>query len=82
MAIAANRHPGIRAAVLHDPAEAAITRQHNNANVACLGARFCKHAIGLEAVRTFLRTAYEGGRHDARLAKLQPPAPAQEPASE
>lgn len=79
MAIAANRHPGIRAAVLHDSTEARLTRAHNNANVACFGARTIGVETALDALRTFLATPYEGGRHDRRLAKLDPagakPAP-------
>lgn len=72
MAIAANRHPGIRAAVLHDATEARLTRAHNNANIACFGARTIGVETALDALRTFLSTAYEGGRHDRRLAKLDP----------
>ncbi|MBR0680551.1 ribose 5-phosphate isomerase B [Roseomonas eburnea] len=73
MAIAANRHPGIRAAVLHDSTEARLTRAHNNANVACFGARTIGAETALDALRVFLSTPYEGGRHDRRLAKLDPP---------
>lgn len=72
MAIAANRHPGIRAAVLHDGTEARLTRAHNNANIACFGARTIGVETALDALRTFLGTPYEGGRHDRRLAKLSP----------
>jgi ribose 5-phosphate isomerase B len=70
MAIAANRNPGIRAAVLHDTTEARLTRAHNNANVACFGARTTGIETALDALRAFLATPYEGGRHDRRLAKL------------
>ncbi len=73
MAIAANRHPGIRAAVLHDSTEARLTRAHNDANVAAFGARLTGPEVALDALRTFLATPYEGGRHDRRLAKLSPP---------
>lgn len=72
MAIAANRHPGIRAAVLHDSTEARLTRAHNNANVACFGARTIGPETAIDALRVFLSTPYEGGRHDRRLAKLDP----------
>jgi ribose 5-phosphate isomerase B len=72
MAIAANRHPAIRAAVLHDSTEARLTRAHNNANVACFGARTIGPETALDAIRAFLATPYEGGRHDRRLAKLNP----------
>ena len=73
MAMAANRHRGIRAAVLHDPTEARLTRVHNDANVAAFGARLVGPEVALDALRTFLSTDYEGGRHDRRIAKLSPP---------
>lgn len=70
MAIAANRRPGIRAAVLHDATEARLTRAHNDANIACFGARTIGPETAMDALRCFLATLYEGGRHDRRLAKL------------
>jgi ribose 5-phosphate isomerase B len=70
MAIAANRHPGIRAAVLHGTTEARLARAHNDANVACFGARVIGVETALDALRSFLATPYDGGRHDRRLAKL------------
>lgn len=73
MAMAANRHPNIRAAVLHDATEARLTRAHNDANIACFGARLVGPEVALDALRAFLATGYEGGRHDRRLAKLVPP---------
>ena len=73
MAIAANRHGGIRAAVLHDATEARLTRAHNDANVAAFGARLVGPEVALDALKAFLSTPYEGGRHDRRLAKLLPP---------
>ena len=73
MAMAANRHKGIRAAVLHDATEARLTRAHNDANVAAFGARLIGPEVALDALRAFLSTEYEGGRHDRRLGKLSPP---------
>lgn len=73
MAMAANRHPGIRAAVLHDATEARLTRAHNDCNVACFGARLTGEEVARDALSSFLATPYEGGRHDRRLAKLLPP---------
>ena len=73
MAMAANRHKGIRAAVLHDATEARLTRAHNDANVAAFGARLVGPEVALDALNAFLSTGYEGGRHDRRLAKLSPP---------
>ena len=72
MAIAANRHPGIRAAVLHDTTEARLTRAHNNANIACFGARTIGIEPAFDALRVFLSALYQGGHHDRRLAKLDP----------
>jgi ribose 5-phosphate isomerase B len=70
--IAANRHGGIRAAVLHSATEARLTRAHNDANIACFGARTTGPELALAALRAFLATEFEGGRHARRLAKLAP----------
>lgn len=70
MCMAANRQPGIRAAVLHDMTEARLTRAHNDANIACFGARTVGLETALDALHCFLATRYEGGRHARRLAKL------------
>ena len=72
MAIAANRHAGIRAAVLHDTTEARLTRAHNDANVACFGARLTGEELALDALKTFLATEFEGGRHQRRITKITP----------
>ncbi len=72
MAIAANRHPAIRAAVLHNGTEARLARAHNDANLACFGARLTGPEVALDALRLFLDTPYEGGRHQRRLDKLSP----------
>ncbi|MFL1463654.1 ribose 5-phosphate isomerase B [Roseococcus sp. DSY-14] len=74
MAMAANRHPAIRAAVLHGPTEARLTRQHNDANIACFGARTTGEEVALDALRAFLATPFEGGRHRPRVDKLSPVA--------
>ena len=71
MAMAANRHPRIRAAVLHSVTEARLTRAHNDANIACLGARITGVDVALDAVAAFLSTPFEGGRHAGRLAKME-----------
>lgn len=72
MCISANRHAGIRAAVLHHGTDARLTRAHNDANVACFGGRLTGPELAEEALRVFLATEYEGGRHDRRIAKLAP----------
>ena len=70
MSIAANRHPEIRAALCTDPYSARMTRMHNDANVLCLGARVVGGGLAEEIVTAFFTTSFEGGRHAARVAKL------------
>ena len=70
MSIAANRHAGIRAALVNSPELAMLARQHNDANVLCLGARFVSQEAAQACLHTFLRTEFEGGRHAARVEKL------------
>ena len=70
MSIAANRHPAIRCAVAHDVTSARLSRAHNNANVLALGARVIGPVVALDCLHAFLGTGFEGGRHDARVAKL------------
>jgi len=72
MAIAANRHEGVRCAQVHDATEARLSRSHNNANMLALGARITGETLALDALKAFLTTDYEGGRHDLRVAKLAP----------
>jgi ribose 5-phosphate isomerase B len=57
---------------VHDATGARLTRAHNDANVLALGARMTGVEPALDALRAFLATPYEGGRHDRRLAKLSP----------
>ena len=72
MSIAANRHPSIRCALVHDVTTARLTRAHNDANVLALGARIIGEEVALDILQTFLATEFEGGRHARRLAKLNP----------
>lgn len=70
MSMAANRIAGVRAALVHHQDEAALSRQHNKANVICFGAI---HLSGEEAcglVDTFLQSTFEGGRHERRVSKF------------
>lgn len=76
MAYAANRHPGVRAAVVWTPEVAELARSHNDANVLVLPARFVTEAEGVSILRTWLKTPFEGGRHARRVAKIE-----QEPTS-
>ncbi len=71
MSIAANRHPAVRAAVADHPEDAALTRQHNDANVLCLGARRLDADRALEIAQAFLGATFEaGGRHERRVGKI------------
>ena len=70
VAITANKHAGIRAALCWMPEIASLARQHNDANVICLPARFVTLDDALEMVRIFLVTDFEGGRHANRVNKI------------
>lgn len=70
MAMAANGIVGIRAAVLSDAFSARAAREHNDANVLCLGARVIGLGLARVLVETFFATAFAGGRHARRVAKL------------
>lgn len=70
ISIAANRHPGIRAALCHDVETARLGREHNDANLLALGGRTTDPETAKACLRTFLETPYEGGRHALRVAKL------------
>jgi ribose 5-phosphate isomerase B len=70
MAMSANKVPGCRAAVIHDPYEAEMCRKHNNANVACFGARTQGIEMVCASLKVFLSTEFEGGRHTGRVAKM------------
>jgi len=70
ISIAANRHTHIRAALCHDGLEAQLSRQHNDANVLCLGARIIGIDAAKDCMKQFLHTEFEGGRHVKRVEKL------------
>ncbi|MBI1910124.1 MAG: ribose 5-phosphate isomerase B [Deltaproteobacteria bacterium] len=70
MAIVANKFKGIRAAVVNDPYTARMAKEHNNANIVCLGGRVNDPEKARELVKIWLTTRYEGGRHDRRLQKI------------
>jgi ribose 5-phosphate isomerase B len=72
MSIAANRYPEIRCGLAHDVTTARLTRAHNDANVLALGQRVVGEEVALDILGAFLSTPYEGGRHDRRIAKLNP----------
>ena len=71
VAITANRHKNIRAGIAWETELAALTRQHNDANVICIPARFVSESLALNIVQTFLDTPFEGGRHQNRVDKIE-----------
>jgi ribose 5-phosphate isomerase B len=70
MSMAANRHPGVRAAVCTEGYAARVSREHNDANVLCLGSRIVGPGVAEDIVRAFLDARFEGGRHASRVAKI------------
>ena len=70
VAITANKHQDIRAAICWLNELAALARQHNDANVLCIPARYVSPELAKEMVNTFLNTAFEGGRHEGRVEKI------------
>ncbi|HBC73282.1 MAG TPA: ribose 5-phosphate isomerase B [Candidatus Wallbacteria bacterium] len=70
MAIYANKVKGIRAVCVTDPTVARFTREHNDANVVCLGGRITGFEIAADIVKTFIGTEFAGGRHQRRVDKI------------
>lgn len=70
VAISANKHQGIRAAICWEEELAQLSRQHNNANIICIPARFVSQAAAQRMIELFLDTPFEGGRHQNRVAKI------------
>ena len=70
MAMAANRHKKIRAALCYSVKNTKLSRLHNNANVITLGARLINKNIAMKCINTFLKTKFEGGRHLKRVKKI------------
>jgi ribose 5-phosphate isomerase B len=70
ISIAANKVAGVRAALVSEPTAARLSRQHNDANVICFGERLIGPAVAEEALRVWLQTPFEGGRHARRVAQL------------
>jgi ribose 5-phosphate isomerase B len=70
MSMAANKIPGVRAAVISDTFSAAATRQHNNANVLCLGERVVGAGLARAILDAWLGASFEGGRHQRRVSKM------------
>jgi len=72
MAMAANRHHGVRAALALDEESARLSREHNDANVLSLGARLTSLEKAERILEVFLGTPFAGGRHERRVAKIEP----------
>ncbi|MDG4945373.1 ribose 5-phosphate isomerase B [Weeksellaceae bacterium KMM 9713] len=70
IAMAANKHQNIRAAICWTTELAELARQHNNANILVLPARFISEELGLKIVEAYLNTDFEGGRHQRRVDKI------------
>lgn len=70
MAIRANRYPQVRAALCWNAEIAQLSREHNNANILCLGSRFVSVELAVEMTNIFLKTEFAGGRHQQRVNKL------------
>jgi len=70
VAITANKHAGVRAAICWGEELATLARQHNDANVICIPARFVDETTAIKMVETFMNTAFEGGRHEGRVRKI------------
>ena len=74
MSYVANRYPGVRAAVVWSPEIARLARQHNDANVLVLPARFVSEEQAEQILKAWLETPFEGGRHERRVDKIDHPA--------
>jgi len=70
MAMTLNKHQGIRAALCWNKEIASLSRQHNNANVLCLPARFTTPELAKEIIQVFFSTEFDGGRHQTRIDKM------------
>lgn len=71
MSMAANRHPGVRAALCSESFSAAMARRHNDANVLCIGGRVTGPELAFEILEVFLGTPFDGDRHARRIAKIE-----------
>jgi ribose 5-phosphate isomerase B len=70
VAITANKHKGVRAAICWGVELSELARQHNDANIICIPARFVSEAVTISMVDIFMNTAFEGGRHQNRVNKI------------
>ena len=70
VAITANKHQGIRAAICWNAPIAELARKHNNANIICIPARYVSLDLSEQMVESFISTEFEGGRHQTRVSKI------------
>ncbi len=70
MSIASNKHKGIRSALCSEPLSARFSKQHNNANVLCMGARIIGGELAKDIVSSWINASFEGGRHEGRIKKF------------
>lgn len=70
VAMTANKHKGIRAAICWNEELATMARQHNNANIVCLPARYISYDVAENITARFLQQEFEGGRHERRVSKI------------
>ena len=70
VAITANKHQGVRAAICWNEEVAELSRHHNNANVVCIPARFVSYELAEKILDRFLHASFEGGRHERRVSKI------------
>ena len=70
VAMAANKHKKVRAAVCWNEKLAVLAKQHNNANIVCIPARFISKEEALLIIESFIKTGFEGGRHETRVNKI------------
>jgi len=71
-AMTANKHKGIRAAICWNEMLAKLARSHNDANILCMAGRFIDYELAKEIVDIFLKTKFDGGRHQRRIDKISP----------
>ena len=67
VSMVANRYQNVRAALCRTSVEAELSRQHNNSNIICLGERLTEQSLAFEIIETWLKTDFEGGRHQGRV---------------
>lgn len=70
ISIAANKIPGIRAALCHEPFSARLAREHNDANILAMGSRIIGSGLAEEIIKTFIKTNFAAGRHQRRVEKI------------